>query len=45
MRDSVKLGEFRKLFAGESKVRNALFDMYVAGPAVASAYADATAKR
>lgn len=43
-RKSVKLDEFRKLFAGESKVRNALFSMYVAGPAVASAYADATAK-
>lgn len=44
-RKSVKLDEFRKLFAGESRVRNALFQMYVAGPAVASAYADATAKR
>lgn len=40
-RKSVKLDEFRKLFAGESRVRNALFQMYVAGPAVASAYADA----
>jgi cyclase len=44
-RKGVKLDEFRKLFAGESRVRNALFSMYVAGPAVASAYADATAKR
>ena len=44
-RKSVMLDEFRKLFAGESRVRNALFSMYVASPAVASAYADATAKR
>jgi glyoxylase-like metal-dependent hydrolase (beta-lactamase superfamily II) len=44
-RKSVKLDEFRKLFAGESRVRNALFSMYVAGPAVASAYADSNAKR
>jgi cyclase len=44
-RKSVKLDEFRKLFAGESHLRNTLFTMYVAGPAVASAYADATTKR
>jgi glyoxylase-like metal-dependent hydrolase (beta-lactamase superfamily II) len=43
-RKSVKLDEFRKLFAGESHLRNTLFSMYVAGPAVASAYTDATAK-
>src|SRR5919112_27970 len=42
-RKSVKLDEFRKTFAGESRVRNALFSMYVAGPAVASAYTDAAA--
>jgi cyclase len=36
-RKSVKLDEFRKTFAGESHVRNALFSMYVEGPAVASA--------
>ena len=44
-RKSVKLDEFRKLFAGESRVRNTLFSMYVVAPAVASAYADATEKR
>ncbi len=43
-RKSVKLEEFRKLFAGESHMKNTLFSMYVAGPAVASAYMDATAK-
>jgi glyoxylase-like metal-dependent hydrolase (beta-lactamase superfamily II) len=43
-RKSVKLDEFRKLFAGESHLKNTLFSMYVAGPAVASAYMDATAK-
>jgi cyclase len=44
-RKSVKLDEFRKLFAGESHLKNTLFTMYVEGPAVASAYNDATAKR
>jgi hypothetical protein len=44
-RKSVKLDEFRKLFAGESRVRGALFSMYVEGPAVASAYNDETAAR
>ena len=43
-RKSVKLDELRKLFAGESHLKNTLFSMYVAGPAVASAYTDATAK-
>jgi cyclase len=45
VRKSVKFDYYRKLFAGESRVRNALFSMYVAGPAVESAYNDATAKR
>lgn len=44
-RQNVNLDDFRKLFAGESKVRNALFSVYVVGPAVASAFHDATAKR
>jgi cyclase len=44
-RKSVNLDEFRKLFAGDSKVRNALFSVYVVGPAVASAFHDATEKR
>ena len=43
-RKSVKLDEFRQLFAGDSKVRNMLFSIYVVGPAVASAYHDATGK-
>jgi cyclase len=42
---SVNLDDFRKLFAGESKVKNALFSVYVVGPAVASAFHDATEKR
>ena len=37
-RQSVKLDEFRTLFAGDSKVRRDLFDTYVAGPGVARAY-------
>jgi len=44
-RKGVNLDEFRKLFAGDSKVRNALFSVYVVGPAVASAFNDATEKR
>lgn len=44
-RKSVNLDEFRKLFAGDSKVRNALFSVYVVGPAVASAFHDASEKR
>ncbi|HVG30816.1 MAG TPA: MBL fold metallo-hydrolase [Pyrinomonadaceae bacterium] len=44
-RGSVSLEEFRKLFAGESRVRDALFTAYVVGPAVASAYADAAAAK
>ena len=42
-RASVKLDELRRTFAGESRVRGFLFDTYVTDPAVASAYADATA--
>ena len=42
---SVNLDEFRKLFAGDSKVRNTLFSVYVVGPAVESAFHDASAKR
>jgi cyclase len=44
-RKSVNLEEFRRLFAGDSKVRNALFSTYVVGPAVASAYHDAMSKQ
>jgi glyoxylase-like metal-dependent hydrolase (beta-lactamase superfamily II) len=44
-RKSVNLDEFRKTFAGDSRVRNALFNIYVAGPGVASAFRDASQKR
>jgi len=44
-RGSVNLDEFRSLFAGGSKVRNTLFSVYVAGPAVESAFNDASPKR
>lgn len=42
-RKSVNLDEFRQLFAGDSKVRNALFSQYVVGPAVAAAFAETSA--
>ena len=45
VRRSVNLDEMRKEFAGESKVRNTLFNVYVVGPAVESAFNDATSKR
>jgi glyoxylase-like metal-dependent hydrolase (beta-lactamase superfamily II) len=44
-RKSVNLEEFRKRFIGESRVRKIAFNMYVAGPAVAAAYREATEKR
>jgi glyoxylase-like metal-dependent hydrolase (beta-lactamase superfamily II) len=37
-RKAVDLGELRKQFAGDSKVRDFAFGMYVAGPAVESAW-------
>jgi cyclase len=40
-RARVDLSEFRERLAGRSRVRRNLFDMYVQGPAVASAYHDA----
>lgn len=45
VRKSVNLEEMQKLFAGDSRVRNTLFNVYVAGPAVESAFNDATSKR
>ncbi len=42
-RASVRLGDLKKSFAGDSRVRAFLFDTYVTDPAVASAYADARA--
>jgi len=44
-RKSVSLGDLRKQFAGDSAVRKVLFDIYVAGPAVAAAFREASAKR
>jgi cyclase len=41
VRARVDLKEFRRSFAGESKVLDALFSAYVAGPAVESAFNDA----
>ncbi|HSE11206.1 MAG TPA: MBL fold metallo-hydrolase [Rudaea sp.] len=43
-RKAIDLAAFRQQFAGDSKVRQFAFGMYVTGPAVESAYRDATAK-
>lgn len=43
-RKAVDLSAFRDRFAGDSKVRRFAFGMYVTGPAVESAWRDATAK-
>jgi cyclase len=45
IRKSIKLDEFRRQFAGDSPVRTLLFNMYVAGPSVTSAYREATTKK
>lgn len=42
--EHVDLAELQKLFAGDSKVRNTLFSVYVVGPAVESAFHDAREK-
>ncbi len=44
-RKSVNLEEFRKRLAGESRVRQFAFSMYVAGPAVAAAFGEASAAK
>jgi glyoxylase-like metal-dependent hydrolase (beta-lactamase superfamily II) len=44
-RKSVRLDEFRRVFAGDSRVRRNIFDSYVVGAGLAAAYADATAKK
>ena len=44
VRKGVNLEEFRKQFAGDSRVRRDIFDSYVLGAGIAAAYADATAK-
>jgi glyoxylase-like metal-dependent hydrolase (beta-lactamase superfamily II) len=45
VRKLVDLSGFRTRFVGDSKVRSVLFEMYVQGPAVESAYRDATARK
>ncbi|HYK41828.1 MAG TPA: MBL fold metallo-hydrolase [Thermoanaerobaculia bacterium] len=42
-RKAVDLEELRRRFAGDSRVRDTLFRNYVAGPAVAAAFREATA--
>jgi glyoxylase-like metal-dependent hydrolase (beta-lactamase superfamily II) len=44
-RKRVNLDEFRKLFAGESRIRRNIFSNYVKGAGVAAAYSDATAMK
>jgi glyoxylase-like metal-dependent hydrolase (beta-lactamase superfamily II) len=41
-RKSVNLDEFRKAIAGDSQLKSFIFSFYVAGPAVAAAYRQAT---
>ncbi len=41
---SIDLGDFRRQFAGESRLLGIVFRNYVEGPAVESAYADASGK-
>ena len=45
LRTGVDLSEFRRAFAGDSRVRRDIFDSYVVGAGLAAAYADATAKQ
>jgi cyclase len=44
-RRSINLEEFRKTLAGDSQLRRLLFQAYVAQPAVAAAFREATEKR
>ncbi|HEV7747346.1 MAG TPA: MBL fold metallo-hydrolase [Pyrinomonadaceae bacterium] len=44
-RKSVNLEEFQKLFAGESRMRRAIFGNYVKGSGLAAAFSDATAQK
>jgi cyclase len=44
-RKSVSLDEYRRQFAGDSTVRKVLFDIYVARPAIAAAFREASSKR
>jgi cyclase len=44
-RRSINLEEFRKSLTGDSRPRKIAFNMYVAGPAIAAAFREATEKR
>lgn len=44
-RKSVNLAEFRRAFAGDSKFKGFIFANYVTGPAIAAAYAQASARK
>lgn len=44
-RKSVKLDEFQKTFAGESRMRSIIFRSYVVSPAVEAAFIDASVKK
>jgi hypothetical protein len=44
-RKGVKLDEFEKLFAGESRIRKMIFRNYVQGPAVEAAFLDTKVAR
>jgi cyclase len=44
IRKSVRLDEFQKQFAGESRMRQLIFRNYVMGPAIEAAYLDSTSR-
>lgn len=44
-RKSVNLEEFQKIFAGESRMRRAIFSNYIRGSGLAAAFSDATAPK
>jgi cyclase len=44
-RKGINLGEFQKLFVGDSRMRRDIFGSYVMGAGVAAAFSDATSKR
>jgi cyclase len=44
-RKSVSLDDFQKRFAGESRLKSFIFQTYVTGPAIESAFRDATTAR
>lgn len=44
IRKQIALEQFKKLFAGDSKLKQVLYDYYVKGPAVTSAYKEVSKK-